>query len=243
MGWVRSKYGLLYLYILLILSIIRSLYVSETTSCQYRCRQKAHSPKHGKELKKNCKRWINGIFPASVHLSIFQTMSGMPRGGAATNGNNSTGQNSWMNTSFPYPSAIPPAAYGQFGGGWHPSSWNGQSGVPPPPPSMAAANATAQATYNQAAFNYQSQAQQQNWNGYGKGHGGGAANYQQGHQKPQQFQPFALNRRNNQGAFPHINNSFVPQAAGSPQPLMGLGRGRGTTIQAAGPKPPPAAAQ
>ncbi|PIC42177.1 hypothetical protein B9Z55_009341 [Caenorhabditis nigoni] len=175
--------------------------------------------------------------------ALEKVQSGMPKKSNGMNGNNNTGQNSWMNNSFPYPSGNPViAAYGQFAGGWHPSTWNTQYAPPPPPPPQAAA--AAQAVYNQTSYNYQQASQQQTWNnGYGKGRGG-ANNWSQ--QPKQPFQPFALNRKNNSSAIPHISNTFVPQGGGGAglQPLMGgAGKGRGAPMQqAAGPKqtPPPA---
>uniref|UniRef100_A0A1I7T8L4 SAC3_GANP domain-containing protein n=1 Tax=Caenorhabditis tropicalis TaxID=1561998 RepID=A0A1I7T8L4_9PELO len=174
---------------------------------------------------------------------LLKLQSGMTKKAAASNGNNNTGQNSWMSNPFPYPSANPPSAYGQFGGGWHPSTWNGHLAQQPPPPPSQPHVAAVQASYNQTSFNYQS-APQQNWNnGYGKGRGAGGNNWnQQQQQNKQKFQPFALNRQNNSSAYGHINNSFVPQ--GGPQPLMGAGRGQGAPMQqSGGPKPPPPSAQ
>ncbi|CAI2348347.1 unnamed protein product [Caenorhabditis sp. 36 PRJEB53466] len=167
---------------------------------------------------------------------LQKAQASMPRNGAPSMGSNISGQNPWMSNSFPYPS-VNPASYGQFGGGFHPSSWTGQP-PPPPPPSATAANATAQAAYNQTAYNYQPHVQQ-NWNGSGRGRGRGTWN-QQGQQKPNQFQSFTLNRKNNQAAFPHLTNSFVPQAGGPP-PLMGIGRGRGAPMQAVERQVPPSA--
>ncbi|EGT52828.1 hypothetical protein CAEBREN_10681 [Caenorhabditis brenneri] len=192
---------------------------------------------------------------------LMKVQSGMAKKSGASNGN--TGQNSsWMNPSpFPFPSANPPSAYGQFGGGWHPSTWNGQLLNQPPPPPPPGTGATAngvaavQAAFNQSSFNYQSvppPPSQQNWNnGYGKGRGGGAGgvnNWNQQKNQQQQFQPFALNRKNNTAGYGHIKNSFVPQGGNgaNPQPLMGAGRGRGgAPMQPAGggPKPVPPAAQ
>lgn len=171
--------------------------------------------------------------------ALMKIQGGMSKGLNASNGNNNTGQNSWMNNSFSFPN--PPSAYGQFGGGFHPSTWGSGPIVPPPPPQQSAVNATAQAAYNQASFNYAPPPPPQNWNnGYGRGRGGGANNWNQ-QQRPQQFQPFALNRKNNSSAFPHLTSTFVPQGGG-PQPLMGVGRGRG--VPAPGPaKPPPPSAQ
>ncbi|KAF1762390.1 hypothetical protein GCK72_010652 [Caenorhabditis remanei] len=174
---------------------------------------------------------------------LMKVQGGATKKSTASYGDSNTGQNSWMNNPFPYPSANPPSAYGQFGGGWHPSTWNPY--VPPPPPPQQVP-ATAQPVYNQTSFNYPS-GQQQNWNnGYGKGRGGGsgagAGNWNQ-QQKPQ-FQPFALNRKNNASGIPHISNTFVPQGGSGPQPLMGAGRGRGAPMQqAGGPKPTPPSAQ
>uniref|UniRef100_A0A8R1HKJ8 SAC3/GANP/THP3 conserved domain-containing protein n=1 Tax=Caenorhabditis japonica TaxID=281687 RepID=A0A8R1HKJ8_CAEJA len=157
--------------------------------------------------------------------------SAMSRGATGANGNSNTGQNSWMpSTPFPFPNPTA-AAFGSFAGGFHPSAWNPL--VPPPPPPSMATGAN-EAAYNQTSYNYQPQAA---WNkGYGGGRGNGAANWNKGQQKPQQFQPFSLNRKNNHGAFPHISTTFVPQGGG-PQPLMGVGRGRGN-VGAQGMQPP-----
>ncbi|CAI5445912.1 unnamed protein product [Caenorhabditis angaria] len=149
-----------------------------------------------------------------------------------TGQNQQPGMLSWMNNLNMPVAGAPSGPQGgfviggplqnQFGGGFHPSTWNQQH-----------------VNYNQQQFNYNLMQphQQQQWAGKGRGRGQQKNNQNNWNQKnnqqqPQQqqnnrFQPFTLNKTNNTAAIPHLTNSFIPQGNGN----MSNGRGRGMQSQ------------